>query len=84
MQLIWQKGHFTWIASHPNCTIQASEQFPLSEVPENQAIDALSQKLLQHGGESVVVPFVEENSCAFFAQFILKRRKIHVFVEGEW
>jgi hypothetical protein len=65
MQLLWQKGRFSWIASHPDCITEPSKQFPLSAAPENQAINALSQKLLSHGGEAVVVPFVEENSCTF-------------------
>lgn len=69
MQLIWQKGRFSWIASRSERTIQPDEHFPLVEAPADPLIVALAEQLLNNGGEAVVILFVEEAFCSVMIRY---------------
>ena len=68
MQLVWQKGKFSWIASRPERDIDFSPNFPQIEPPDNAQVLELCAALLSYGGEAVVVLFEEENANELFAR----------------
>ena len=81
MELFWQRGRFTWIASKTSISDINGKFEVVTAVPQN--IDSLCRCLLELGGAEVCVPFTERDSSYLFREGKLMPIKNLSFQLGE-